>query len=117
MKLTLTLIILISLAGCSFKPLYPMDDTDKFLLTTAIGTVATDVYTTDRALDNPDNYEANSFAYGHDPSTERLIWTGCGRILLMGVIAYTMPPKARKCTLGFFTVLQGGVSLSNWDKK
>lgn len=105
-----TIIIISMLTGCA--PKYAYDNTDKMLMASMVATQIADGHTTSRALENPNNMEANPLL-GRNPSDSQIIIT---KVIATGIIlwlASKMEPKQRKLTLGVVSTLTGAVAIRN----
>jgi len=113
-KSIIILLVIVLLAGCSFKPKYAFDNTDKALLVTAIGLQVADGVLTDSILDDGGT-EYNPLI-GEDPSTEKLILFKLAGIGITYWLATELPPTSRKWTLGVLSLFYGGVVWHNAEE-
>jgi len=105
MKHTITLILLIILAGCSWSK-----SEVRWGISSCIATGA-DIYTTTQMLNNPDNYERNPIMGRHPSDTTVISYMITSQTLVL-TIAHFMP-EWRKWILGSKTAINLGWAINN----
>jgi hypothetical protein len=99
-SLILIFIMLFPPSSYSFELFEGWDRTDKVLFAIDAISIAADMYTTERALDEPWAYEKNALL-GRHPSDAKLVAFGVCSLALDYVIADRLDPSWRKGYLAF----------------
>lgn len=110
--ITTILLTVLLLSGCVYYR--PWTKTEKAILTASWVATGADCYTSERMLDDPDNYEALNLIAGRHPTDTELVTCIVTSQIAITVLAHVCP-KWRSWLLGGKTALNAGCAAHNWD--
>jgi hypothetical protein len=105
MKGLIAISLLMLLVGCETGKSREWTMADKSLLLASTVATGADIYTTSRALEEPNVYEVNPI-YGSDPSDGQIIATAVVLHAFVVIVAHYYP-EVRKFLLGLKTTASG----------